>query len=255
MSQTIWMQCGGAANIQSLSCTAWRAIEAQHVLTTLSLVDSDKEQVLLEELIDRAKPPRPQGPEFEGLNYLLWTPFRYRPHGNGSRFGRNTDRNIWYGAESVRTCLAEKAYHKILFLEATDASIHTIQADHTAFPVDIDTARGVDLCGAAFSCFHADLFSPTDHACGQAMGDDLRSSGVEAVRYQSARDPAKGASLGVLSPLAFAQSEPNLTLQETWKCAATREVVEFVHMQGVTQLDRVRFSRTDFMVDGKLPKP
>ena len=81
MSPSIWTQCAGASRIRALKLTAWRAVEAQHQVSTRKLVDSLEEQQLLESLIDAVKPPAPHGARF---HYLLSTPFRYPPLRHGS---------------------------------------------------------------------------------------------------------------------------------------------------------------------------
>lgn len=55
--------------------TYWRCVEAQHVVSTLQLVDTLEEQHLLEDILEDTKPLVP--PECEGLHYLYMTPFRY----------------------------------------------------------------------------------------------------------------------------------------------------------------------------------
>src|SRR5215208_6155464 len=107
MSSSIWTQCAGDSELRPLRLTPWRAVEAQHQVSTRKLVDSVEEQHLLEDLIDRAKPPdRTAG----RVHYLLATPFRYPPLRHGSRFGTRFERGLWYGAESPRTMFAEVAY-------------------------------------------------------------------------------------------------------------------------------------------------
>jgi len=82
----------------------WRAVEAQHIASTLRLVANVEEQLLLERLLDQSKPPLP--PEASDLHYLLSTPFRYSSP-IGSRFRARADSGIWYGAEAQRTACAE----------------------------------------------------------------------------------------------------------------------------------------------------
>ena len=118
MSRSIWMQCAGSSE-RSLTLDAWRVVESQYVVSTRKLVDSDEEQRLLEELIDGVKPPTPEGPEFRGLHYLLFTPFRHPPLRYGSRSGTTSERGIWYGSESRHTAFAEVAYYRLLFFEGT----------------------------------------------------------------------------------------------------------------------------------------
>ena len=68
----------------------WRVVEAQHVASTMNLVDTLEEQALLEDLLEGSKPPLPH--DIEGLHYLLATPFRYPPRApHGSRFRSAAD--------------------------------------------------------------------------------------------------------------------------------------------------------------------
>ena len=50
-------------------------VEAQHVVSTLKVVDTLAEQERLERLLEETKPLVP--PECRRLHYLLSTPFRY----------------------------------------------------------------------------------------------------------------------------------------------------------------------------------
>lgn len=63
----------------------WRAVEAQHVVATMRLVDTLQEQELLERILEASKPPLPPGTQ--ALHYLLSTPFRYTSP-SPSRFRR-----------------------------------------------------------------------------------------------------------------------------------------------------------------------
>ena len=53
----------------------WRAVEAQHLVATLRLVDNLAEQRLLEHILEDSKPPLPA--QAAGSSYLIFTPFRY----------------------------------------------------------------------------------------------------------------------------------------------------------------------------------
>ena len=107
MSSSIWTRCAGASEVRPLRLSPWRAVEAQHQVSTRKLVDSVEEQILLEELIERAKPPDVTHGK---THYLLATPFRYPPLRYGSRFGGRHERGIWYGSETRGTAFAEVAY-------------------------------------------------------------------------------------------------------------------------------------------------
>src|SRR3954463_15070833 len=110
MSSSIWTRCAGDSEIRPLDVSPWRVVEAQHQLSTRKLVDSAEEQMLLEDLIERSKPPATAGTR---LHYLLATPFRYPPLRHGSRFGSRFVRGIWYGSETRRTAFAEVAYYRL----------------------------------------------------------------------------------------------------------------------------------------------
>jgi hypothetical protein len=122
-------------------------VEAQHQVSTRKLVDSSEEQVLLEEMIDRVKPPDLTGGR---LHYLLFTPFRYPPLPHGSRFGGRHEPGIWYGSVELRCALAEVSYYRLVFMEGTTADLGTLTTALTAFSVSMRTARGVDLTAGHF---------------------------------------------------------------------------------------------------------
>ena len=50
---------------------AWRMVEAQHIASTMKIVDNDDEQDLLESLLEDSKPQQPE--KAENLHYLLKT--------------------------------------------------------------------------------------------------------------------------------------------------------------------------------------
>ena len=57
MSSSIWTRCGGASNRRRLALQAFRTVEATHRIATRKLTDSDEEQILLERMLERSKPP------------------------------------------------------------------------------------------------------------------------------------------------------------------------------------------------------
>ena len=75
MSSNTWTPRAVASEAVRARRRLWRAVEAQHIASTLRLVANVEEQHLLERLLDQSKPPLP--PETGGLHYLLSTPFRY----------------------------------------------------------------------------------------------------------------------------------------------------------------------------------
>jgi len=251
MSPSIWTQCAERFEPQRLGGAAWRAVESQHVTSTRKLVDSDEEQQVLEALIDTAKPPWPAGRRFAGLHYLLATPFRHPPLRYGSRFGTRRERGIFYCAQAQATVLAEKAYYVLLFLEGTDADIEPLTRPLTVFQVRISTAKGADLTRAPFDAYLDRISSPTSYGDSQPLGAAMREAGVAAFRFTSARDPERGANLGLFEPV-FSQKKP--LRPEQWICTATRARVELEPGPAVMR-SRTRFSREVFEVDGVLPSP
>jgi hypothetical protein len=253
MSPSIWTRCGGRSRAQQLKCEPWRVTDAQSIITTRPLVDSDAEHQLLEQLIDETKPPLPT-PKHAGLHFLLFSPFRYPPLRHGSRFGRRHERSLWYGSERLRTALAETAYYRIRFFEASKAQLAPHQLPFSAFQVRVATKAAIDVSSAAFAKYTARICSPTDYSVSQRLGSDMRADGVVVVRFPSARDPQHGQNVGLFTPDAFAVREP-LGTPETWHCTVTRTLdVEFAH-QRATTVDTESFPRRLFLVHGKFPLP
>ncbi len=252
MSPSIWTRCGAESNLGPLAAAPWRVVEAQHLIATRKLVDSDEEQRLLEDLIERQKPPVPGARELEGLHYLLSTPFRYPPLRYGSRFGTRLERGIWYGADELRTAFAEVAYYRLLFLEGTRADLPPRTVELSAFQATVRTARGVDLSGPAFAAHAGAISSRTRYAAAQRLGREMRAAGAEAFRYVSARDAERGTNLGLLSPAAFGRKRP--TVPQTWFCLVSRAAVELTKKDFFRRVSH-RFPREQFLVRGELPHP
>jgi len=249
MSSSIWTRCAGDSEIRPLRRSPWRAVEAQHQVSTRKLVDSLDEQALLEELIDRAKPPHDGR---EGLHYLLFTPFRYPPLRHGSRFGTRHERGIWYGSESRRTMFSEVAYYRLLFLEGTTADLGVVTTQLTAFTAQMRTQRGVDLVSPPFDVHRRSIASRTSYEATQALGAAMRDAGVELIRYPSARDAEGGVNVAAFTAAVFGSAEPHAF--ETWQCLATRERVELTK-RDYFRRDAFTFERASFLVSGRLPSP
>lgn len=224
-------------------------MEAQHLVSTRKLVDSAAEQVLLEELIERAKPPAVVG---VGSHYLLTTPFRYPPLRHGSRFGSRHQRGIWYGSETRETAFAEVAYYRLLFLEGTRADLGVVTTQLTLFRVQARTRRGVDLVAPPFDVYHVSIASRERYHESQSLGTAMRAAGVELFRYPSARDRRGGVNVGAFTPAVFGRAKPKEF--ETWHCTATRADVELAKRDYFGRQVHT-FVRAEFLVDGALPAP
>jgi hypothetical protein len=254
MSPSIWTRCGGRSNALELGCEPWRVVEGQRIAATRPLVDTDAEQAILEQLIDAAKPALPPGQPFAGLHYLLYSAFRYPPLRHGSRFGSRHEPSLWYGAEALRTSLAEAAYYRILFFEGTTAKLAPHSMPMSAFQARVRTKAAIDVSTATFKRYVARICSPSDYSASQALGSEMRAHGIEAVRFPSARDPDHGPNVGLFTPAAFASRNP-LRLPETWLCTVTAaHDVEFRH-ERISGIASVGFRRSEFLVKGALPAP
>jgi hypothetical protein len=224
-------------------------VEAQHQVSTRKLVDSADEQALLEELIDRVKPPDLTGGR---IHYLLFTPFRYPPLRHGSRFGSRQERGIWYGSASRRTAFAEVAYYRLLFLEGTRADLGVVTTPLTAFTVRLRSTHGIDLVPPPWDAHRHAIASPVRYAASQALGTAMRDAGVELFRYPSARDPEGGVNVGAFSPAVFGTAKPHGF--ETWHCTASKSRVELAKSDYFKR-ETFAFPREAFLVDGALPAP
>ncbi len=227
-----------------------RAVEARHRVGSRRLVDSDAEHQMLEALLEPSEPPRPSGTE--GLHWLLSTPFRDPPLRFGSRFGSRWERGIFYAALHPHTSLAEVSYYRLLFLEGTAATLEPLVAEFTLFHVRLAATRGVDLAAPPFASFAPRLASPTDYTLSQAVGQQLREDGFQALFYRSARDPRGRRAAAVFEPDGFRDRRPRRL--ERWHGFATRRGVEWRRMDFTTE-ERLLFSRALFEVNGKLPSP
>jgi len=196
-------------------------VEAQHVASTMKIVDSPYEQDILEALLDGAKPQLPQ--EAQTLDYLLATPFRYPPLPGGSRFRTGVDEGVFYGADSVATAGAELGYWRWKFLcDALDlARIEPVA--HTAFGAEVMTGT-VDLRRPPFDTDAEIWTHPDDYTGTQAFARIARAAGVGGIVYRSVRSEGAAWCLALLTPTGFVRKKP-LPATQTWWLAVTRDGV------------------------------
>jgi hypothetical protein len=199
----------------------WRAVEAQHVVSTMLLVDTREEQRLLEDLLEGAKPALPAGTA--RLHYLLATPFRY-PSPLGSRFRGPADPGVLYGAEDQRTACAELGYWRWRFLLDSPDLPWLDAAPQTVFQL-LAAGRAIDLRLPPWAAHHDEWTHPSSYASCQALGADARLDGIEIVRYESVRDPVHGGCGALLHPRAIAHPMP--LVQEGWYLLVTHERVRW----------------------------
>ena len=196
-------------------------VEAQHIASTMKIVDNLAEQDMLESLLEKSKPPLPG--EAKQLDYLLASPFRYNPLPPGSRFRAGTDPGVFYGAASVRTACAELGYWRWKFLRDAVDLDKLEPVAHTAFQAEIATLT-IDLREPPLNEDAASWLHPTDYTATQAVAREARAANIGAIIYQSVRDPQPGWCMAVLAPNAFSSSKPQ-PLRQTWWVAVHQEEV------------------------------
>jgi len=215
MSSSTWTAAALLSRAAPLSGSFWRTVEAQHIVSTMKLTDSLEEQAILEQLIEQTKPPVP--PDCIGLDFLLMTPFRYsRQNPWGSRFRKPySESGVFYAAERSETAIAEAVFHRLrFFADSPETPWPQNASEYTAFSVEVSSKRAIDV--AAFPADDvADILDPSDYSAGQVLSEKAREAEIELIKYASVRDPDHYANLAILTPAAFAKSEP--TGRQTWR--------------------------------------
>jgi hypothetical protein len=248
MSSRTWTPAALSAERRALNGICWRVVEAQHKVSTLKLVDTLEEQALLENLIETTKPSIP--PECRHLHYLLATPFRYgAPYPRGSRFRRaGLTPGVFYASVAPDVAIAETAFYRLLFFAESPATPWPANAgEFTAFSVPYATGAGLDLTIPPLSADARLWTDPTQYAPCQALAESARAAGLDAIRYQSVRDPARRANIAILACRVFAADEPDA--RQTWRLqlgpTGARAVCEFPDA-------RLEFARDAFAADPRV---
>jgi len=236
-----------------LGGSAYRIVESQKIVATSQLVDDRHEQQLLEELLENSKPKTNQKLEklVAGLDYLLWTPFRYPPLLHGSRFSTRFESSLFYAARKITTVLAEAAYSRFFFWSgmAEPPPNGQLNTQHTVFSVKIFTSAGAKLNAAPFNQYEKVLIDKSNYQRCQELGLALRDLGVKAFEYISARDPEGGSNVALFSPAAFKSKSPESFLQLV--CSTNAEEIVFLDEKN----NKFVFPKADFMVAGEIPQP
>jgi len=198
----------------------WRAVEAQHRVSTMVLVDTLDEQALLESILDDSKPALEQSQR--SLHYLLFTPFRYPPLPNGSRFRGPFDPGVFYGAEAVRTACAELGYWRWRLLNDSPQLQSIPPVPQTLFRTAV-SGPAIDLREPPLSAREREWTDPDDYGACQQLAREARKERIRLIRYRSVRDPQPGACAAVLSHAAFVRPLPEES--QTWTLAVFRHRV------------------------------
>jgi hypothetical protein len=242
-----WTPAALSSEARRLSGRPWRIVEAQHVVSTLKLVDTLAEQELLERVLEESKPPVP--PECRHLHYLLATPFRYgAPYPHGSRFRRaGYTPGVFYASASTATAVAELAFHRLLFFaESPGTPWPANPGEFTAFAIRFGTATGLDLTLPPLDGDAARWTDRTDYSACQALADAARDAGIESLRYPSARDPG-GRNIALLTCRAFRSREP--IERQAWRLDAGPAGVRAICAEPP---QRLSFDRNAFVGDPRI---
>jgi hypothetical protein len=243
-----------------------RIVESQEQVATAGLVDSLDEQALLEEVLERSKPPWPPG--VGRLHYLLATPFRYPPLRHGSRFGRAYEPSLFYGGASEPAAMAEVAFYRCLFM--ADMSIppqNPLITQHLLFCASYRTEQGVKLQAEPWADLHQALTHPARYDFTQQTGADMRSAGVDAFQFLSARalqsgfyqlpysdqEGFTGVNVALFSPRALVSRKPRTLQRLLITTSQTKVQMSLERPDGSRQ--RMDFEAAWFQVDKRIPQP
>ena len=135
-------------------------VEDQAFAATMRLTDLVEEQAILEAMLEETKPGLP--PEVVGYDFLIATPFRYRPHHRGSRFRRaNEIDGVFYAAEHVETCAAELTFIASCFSWKRQWPKGPWRRWRIRpFQVRVKSNRAIDLTIKPFVAGHAGMDAP-----------------------------------------------------------------------------------------------
>lgn len=206
--------------LKPISLELWRAVEAQHRVSTMALVDTLDEQALLERILDDSKPALEPGQKT--LHYLLFTPFRYPPLPSGSRFRGPGEPGVFYGSQEIRTACAELGYWRWRLLMDSPQLQAIPPVQQTVFKAAVQGAA-FDLRKAPWSKQRRQWTDPSNYSACQEFARMARKEGVPIIRYESVRDPQSGACAAVLSHAAFTANAPSDS--QSWKLAVFKQHV------------------------------
>jgi hypothetical protein len=146
--------------------------------------------------------------------------------------------------------MAEDAFYRVLFFAAsTGTPLPRNPQERTAFEVPVRTTLAVDLTALPLARDRPLWTHPSEYAPCQDLADAARAAGLQAIRYESVRDPGRGANLALLSPAAFAAPAPST--RETWHVLLRRDRVDAVREMPRTA---VSFPLADWAaVDARVP--
>ena len=196
-----------ADDLKEYSHRVFRIVEEQYKISTDRLTDGPAEQKVLERLVEEVKPTMPAAAR--GLHHLLGTPFRYG-YGKTTRFRSASERpGIFYASEHEGAAVAEAAYYAMRFFSAAagvELPITTIERFGFSIPISVE--RAVDLTAPPLNRGRALWTRAQDYGPCQQLATAARAINAQLIRYESVRDPGKGANVALLDPGAFQRPVP-----------------------------------------------
>lgn len=202
-----------AENFRPYAKTVLRIVEAQHKISTDRLADGPAEQEVLESLVEEVKPTMP--PTAKSLHLLLGTPFRYG-YWKPTRFRRAFERpGVFYASETQNTAIAEAAYYALRFFAAAPGMVlPTTTTEHYAFRIAVKVDRSLDLTAEPFDS-HRQLWTRNrDYGPCQRFAAAGREIAAQLIRYESVRDPERGANVALFDSGAFQKPVPEI--EQSW---------------------------------------
>jgi hypothetical protein len=247
MSSNIWTLDALASSAVSLRGRCWRVVEAQSQVSTMKLTDTLQEQEVLERLIEETKTRVPE--DCRHLGYLLFTPFRYKPYPADSRFRRaGSTEGVFYAAEAVETAVAEAIFHRLLFYsESPSTPWPTNPGEYTAFAAEFAAGRAADLTRPPLRAKRASWTLLTDYTACLALADAVRAAALEAIRYESVRDPQSRANIALLTCRVFTQND--VVERQTWHFHFTNSGVRSIREAPSAT---IQFDRNVFAADPRI---
>jgi hypothetical protein len=188
-----------AFKTEPLRARLWRAVEAQHKVSTMRLVDNSlADPAILEDILEASKPPVPE--EARDKHWLIFTPFRYTPPRPGSRFRAPQDPGVFYGALEQRTACAEIGYWRWRFVQDSEGLNQLEAKPMSLFAADIRTRNAINLRKPPLSRNRKAWTDPDSYVETQALARKAREHDIDAIVYESVRDPQHGNAVAVLTP-------------------------------------------------------
>lgn len=215
MPANIWTPTALLSETSPWRSFAWRAVEAQHKVSTMSLAHGNlADQTTLESILEEVKPLLPL--EAQGLHWLLSTPFRYFPPQGGSRFRRRSDPGVFYGAAERKTACAEVGYWRWKFwMDSDGLQIKSKTVQFTLFEFQAATEIAIDLSLPKLSSDRVLWMQDSDYSHTHTLAANAREAGIELIQYESVRHEG-GRCLAILSPQMFRGVNAYQDNQQTW---------------------------------------